>query len=502
MLHTKRINQRLTKLSQKLIAVPTGWYVGLLVLISSIARLIFITKADVWHDEGYTMMIIKLNPIEIIERTARDVHPPLYYLLTHWWQGVFGDGELAIRGLSAIFGVITVIIMYKLVSRLFNESAGRLAGLFVALGPFAVRYSDEARMYSLAALFVVLASYLLVLALQAKSKAWRLWILYGLTLAAGFYTHYYVAFIIPVHIAYAWWSMGGFRRLVRSSKWWTANIIGAGLFAPWVPVALAQNTRVQAGFWIPPVDANTLPDTLLQFATFNTWFVPKVIEVIILLTVAIAMFYFIYRYRESRRNQAFLIAWAIFPLIVVALISLGRPIYYDRYFTYCAIALYALAGIYITLSRALQRSPITKYLVSLAFVLIFIFGIIMVGAQANHQMGTIGRYVNQHYQPGDTIISAELYTYFDFSYFNQTGQTVHLLYADPMTGYGETSLLYTSENQIVVHALDQAPTSERIWLVGKTGDHDYYGKDIPASWRLLDTEQAGDSAVRLYRVTP
>ena len=493
--------RKLNAISQSIIdwfiTLPRWSYLGGTLVVAAIARLLHLTKADIWHDEGYTMMLIDYSPLEIVTRTMRDVHAPLYYLTAHFWQALFGDSEFAIRLLSTVFGLLTIVVMYFLLRRLFNEGVARLGSLFIALGPFAVRYSEEARMYAMASFLVALASFLLVLALERPAKtSWKLWLVYGLVLATGLYTHYYFLFIIPVHIGYASWKLG-FKALLTDKKWWTTNILGAALFIPWVPTLLAQVSRVQAGFWIPPVTPETIPNTLMQFLLYRTDLLQSIFEAILLLALLGISLYLIATQKKYRFGIGLLLGTFILPLIMVFLVSLKNPVYYDRYFIYCAIALYALLAATIVTPKWLHKHRCVQLLCIIALCGLFLVGINNVGSVALHRMGTVGRAVSENYQPGDKIISGELYTYFDFSYYNHTGKPVYLLSEGRLNGYGETSLIYDRQDKLVVHSLNTV-TAKRVWLVGKVGEHDYYKEKIPSHWKLIDTVEAGDSAVRLY----
>lgn len=489
------------QLTSKLVAIPTHWYLLLVTAIGAFARFLYITKADIWHDEGYTMMLITHGPIDIIERTARDVHPPLYYLTAHVWQGLFGMSELAVRSLSAAFGIATIVLVYFLVRRLFSEGTARLATLFVALGPFVVRYSEEARMYGMASFFVVLSTYLLVRIASERTSRLKPWLFYGLVIAAGLYTHYYTLFIIPVHIIYLAWSRGGIKPLITDRNWWIGNSLGALLFIPWVPIVLSQMSRVQAGFWIPPVTIDTAPGTFMQFLAFlPSYSYAGWISGALLTLFVIGIIHTYVTHKNLRRAIGLLTLWLVLPLAMVMFISITRPVYYDRYFIYCAVAMYILFAVIITRSTLFTKHIITQYSTAALVCLVFLGGIYSVGASATHQMGTVGQYVSAQYQPGDVIVSAELYTYFDFSYYNHTGQTTHLLSNTPLDGYGETSLLYDRQADIVIPSLDSIKDTKRVWVVGKTGEKDYYSIDIPYNWRLADQLEAGDSAVRLYTI--
>ena len=474
------------------------WYLAIVLAIGAFVRLLYITKASIWHDEGYTMMLINFSPLYIIARTARDVHPPLYYLVTHFWQGAFGSSELAIRSLSAVFGLVTIVFCYLLMRRLFGEGTARLAALFVALGPFAVRYSDEARMYGMAAMLVVIATYLVVRIATTKNASHKLWILYGITLAAGLYTHYYTLFIVPAHLMYLTNSTSGWRRLIANKKAWAGYLLGAAIFVPWLPTVYAQMTRVQAGFWIPPVDVNTLPSTFMQFAAFlPTWAYPGWVAGALLALFALACTHL---YRTSHKHRSaitLLLNWMLLPLAIVMLVSLVRPVYYDRYFIYCAVAMYLVMAVVVTHGQWHKFHRTMPYILTAFTIAIFTMGIGSVGSQATHRMGAVGQYVNSNYQRGDIIVSGDLYTYFDFDYYNHTGATTRLLVDSKPTGYGETSLIYDKPN-VMVYRLNDINHANRVWIVGKAGDKSYYTSAIPSDWRLAEQFQAGESTVRLY----
>jgi predicted membrane-bound mannosyltransferase len=120
-------------------------------LIAALVRLYKITTSSIWHDEGYTMWLLRYDFRGIIERTTRDVHPPGYYLISKPWVEIFGDSAFSIRFLSLIFSVGIVWLVWKIVKEIWSEKAAFWASLFVALSPFMVRFGQEARMYGVVA---------------------------------------------------------------------------------------------------------------------------------------------------------------------------------------------------------------------------------------------------------------------------------------------------------------------------------------------------------------
>jgi 4-amino-4-deoxy-L-arabinose transferase-like glycosyltransferase len=60
---------------------------------------------------------------QIVQGTANNVHPPLCYVMLHYWMHVFSALEFAVRFLSVIFGVAAIPIIY-LLGRRFSIKVG------------------------------------------------------------------------------------------------------------------------------------------------------------------------------------------------------------------------------------------------------------------------------------------------------------------------------------------------------------------------------------------
>lgn len=475
--------------------LPFGVLLGVIALTT---RSLFLTKASIWHDEGYSTMIVNYPLGDIITRTVNDVHPPFYYLALSVWQSIFGASVVSLRGFSVALGVATVVLLYMLMRKLFSERTAKLAGLFAAFGPFLVRYSDEARMYALAALLAVLATYLLVIALSKMSKQrYWWWMGYGVVIALGLYTQYFFLFLVPAHVLYALstreWKL---KKLLADKGWWLGNLFGAVLFLPWLPAMLAQMSRVQQGFWIPPVTLSSIPNTISQFVMYNGD-VATIFGYCLLAAVVIIPLYVTRASRKRFGATLLLTSWLVLPILFVVLLSLNRPVYIDRYFTYSAPAFYALVAVAVSLIHAKKRPWLQPAVITLILI-VFSIGIANVAHAATHQMGSAVGMVNREFRHGDVIVSAELYTFFDFSYYNRTGADVLLLSKEPFGEFGEMSLLYDKPHLRVAQLSDI--NAARVWLVGKTGEHEYFTTDIPENWHFVMKFEGGDSAVRLYEV--
>ena len=121
-----------------------------------------LTAAAIWGDEGSSLLLAQYAAVDLWFHAAHDVHPPLYFFLLRGWIELFGDGIWSIRSMSAIPGVVVVGLGIWLVRQLSTRRAAVLAGVLLALFPSAVRYSQEVRMYSLLAVWLLGATLALV----------------------------------------------------------------------------------------------------------------------------------------------------------------------------------------------------------------------------------------------------------------------------------------------------------------------------------------------------
>src|SRR5207244_3394969 len=123
-----------------------------------------------WNDEGTSLGLAGRSVPTILRSAAADIHPPGYYLILKTWHTVTGDTEFALRGLSALAGIVLVALLYRLGRVYFDRPAALAAAALGALNPFLVYYSQEARMYMLAATLAA-ASFLLFSLWLRSSRA-------------------------------------------------------------------------------------------------------------------------------------------------------------------------------------------------------------------------------------------------------------------------------------------------------------------------------------------
>lgn len=477
----------LKKLSDK-------WFLLCSLLLGTILRFMYIGHPAVWHDEGFTMLLAPLPVSEIIHRTALDVHPPLYYISLHFWISLFGTSETAIRSLSALFMIGVIFITFFMVRRLYDSTTARLATIFVATAPFLIRYSQETRMYGMLAFLAALATYMFIRA-RATNK-WLDWLIYSVALTAGLYTNYYMIYLIAFHwlyviylAAYPKLSWQTIKNQILRWRWLLANALAMLAFLPWLPTVIRQYTSIQNGYWIPPVNADTIPITIARFLTYSNLqllnlgssigrFIPTLgVDSLFFFAFIVVLLVYLWQNRRNNQSNALFTLYALLAPCLVFLVSLGRPVFVDRYFVFAAVAFYVLIAILILHARPFKDHARRQLILTLSFMLIFIASDISIYRHGNTQMRDVATGLQANYSAGDSIVNVNFYTYFDYHYYNHTG-TPNLVYVpNGFPGCCEgKSLLFDHPEVLVKNLATVKPVSGYVWLIGQAN------VSIPLNW--------------------
>ncbi|MFO7280283.1 MAG: glycosyltransferase family 39 protein [Thermoanaerobacterales bacterium] len=234
--------------------------VGLAVALGVVLR--FVQRSPLWLDEALSVNIASLPVGDVFEALRHDGHPPLYYLLLHYWIELFGDGDVAVRALSGVLSVASLPLAGVAGHRLAGAAGARWAVVVTALSPYAVRYATETRMYSLVML-LVLVGYLLVVDALERPTAPRLagiWLVSGLLLLTHYWAFYLVAGVLVALALRAWREPATRPATVRTAA---AVVAGGVLFLPWLGSFLYQSAHTGTP-WGEPFRPTALVQTVLM----------------------------------------------------------------------------------------------------------------------------------------------------------------------------------------------------------------------------------------------
>ncbi len=403
---------------------PVG---ALLILLAGAAALRFMLPdaRELFRDEASSWLLAQSPWGDIIPRSSNEPYPPLYAYVLKAWIGILGDGEAAMRALSAIAGVGMVGVTWAWAREAIGVRAAFLAAGLVALSPLAIANARDARMYALEAFFATLAWWLIWLLLTNRTPSGRrpLVVLVAAVAVAG------QLWTLPTGVAvFALQSaVVGVMALRRQRGAFAAGmalLIGFIAFAPWIPRLLAVATDGRP-FWTPTPELGGLLATLA--VTFGGWQPsPGWIAVLPLAVLAVAGFRTLFSDR-SGNGLAIALAISAGSALVLAwwIASLWRSAYDSRYLGAAVPPLAMAISVGAeSLAVRLQRAGWTPRALRGAGAALLV--LVVAGTatfEANWVSGenleparAASMLLEEHVQAGDVVLVADAQTYFPLAY--------------------------------------------------------------------------------------
>ncbi len=225
----------------------------------------------------FTLNLATSCPQIVQTLSTQSVHPPLFFCWMHSWmvwiQQLDQSWVWKLRAMPALVGVVAIAALYQLNRVAFSPAAGLLGAALMAVSPFAVYLSQEARHYTLPMLLITLALlglYQLHRDLYHQRFRPAIWLGWILVNSFGFYVHYffllaffaqaatllinflslkYLPTLHPLPLTlHLWRSLGAI----------ALSIIGTCLtYLPWLPTLINHLTRPETD-WLNTPQSNWL----------------------------------------------------------------------------------------------------------------------------------------------------------------------------------------------------------------------------------------------------
>ncbi len=476
---------------------------------------------SLWYDEGNSVALAQRDVATIVSSAAADIHPPLYYLLLHVWVRFVGVSDVGVRSLSALVGVLTVLVVFAIGRRWFGATAGLAAACLAAVSPFLIYYSQEARMYALAALLSALAMSLFLRLLTVTAEGGTagaqpapgaarrgtalLWLAYVCSAAGAMYSHYFAATVVLAQgLLAAVLLVNGARRrragaaqLVR--RWLPvglAFVAIACLYLPWLPVMARQFgdwPAISEFYGLRELVARLFPIFSLGLSSEPAQTLPE------LLVFAAVLGLGALRIRRAGVHNAaaahlLVVLWLVVPVVMMYALSLRRPLYNPKFLLVAAPAFCLLLGnglgVLLDAAVAAQRRPWR----ALAAALALAASLIMAGASLRslHAYYSDARYARDDYRSLVQTISASQRTG-DAVVLNAPGQIDIFghYYRGPVSPYLLPQQRPLDERATVAELERIAADHPRLWVV-YYGDQQADPRRVIASWLEAHTYKASD----------
>lgn len=379
------------------------WITLALLLVSCLTvRFVCLACKPFWFDEAFSVEVARLTWVNFLHLLWwREANMSLYYVLLRVWLH-FGQSPYFIRSLSVLMATLTLPAIYWLGRLLFDRRVALIAAALFTFNAYDVRYSQEARSYSLFVLLATLSSGLLVWWLAEPSRRRLREYIAASVLAA--YSHFYALLLLAAH----WLTLKLARppqiaedlpssRLRRA--WWTTGLLVLPL------LTFVGKTGAGPIRWIHRPGARDLVEFFEHLCGSDHW--PLALLYVAACAVALSSvgprLWKRHPSRDVWRLQ-FLLIWFFFPIVLTVLLSFARPIFLGRYMIFCLPPLLILAA------AGLERLR-RRWMLGAALAVILFFSLQGVFFIYDHDFDSerdasesASNFILQQAKPGDAIL--------------------------------------------------------------------------------------------------
>ena len=334
MLQTKLINNRYNKI-----------IFIILLLITVFVRFYGISEESIFGDEGKSLFITQQSLSYVTSSLMENENAPLFYIILNIWLKIFDISVPFAKGLSALFSVLTAVVIFFGCKKIMNREAAIYAVLFYVFSNFQQYYAHVMRPYALLSLLVALSVFLFFSLMQKPKIKYAVFL--GITNLLLLFTHYVSVYFLFLQFISAFVFMDN-RRV--NLKYYIASTIGVFmLFLPWAIIVVFNNIPESGSFWIQTPKFGQLYFVLHKISGAKILFFIHIAVILIsILGVILRNKIKLFKKRFDVKLSLVLLGWYIFPVVIGFIVGQITPVFLDRYFIYINIPLFVLLGYIIS----------------------------------------------------------------------------------------------------------------------------------------------------------
>ena len=308
---------------------------------------------------------------DIFFLTIKDVNPPLYYFLLHFWIKLFGDFEYVTRSLSLLLFLLLVLSSFFLIKHFLKDwKISLLGSLTILLNPFLIEYAFETRAYMFFT-FLIITSVLFYL----KKK----YLLSSLIFALALLTHNFAIFFLIAFFIF-WFYENRENLKKKIGNFFLTFILPIAVLFYWLSFLWNQWVKVTEGFWISPKTSSIFIDTFqAYFQGFNDLPSSASLYNLVIALVFLGLSYWVVKIfikDDSHQDKEILFLVFLFsiPFLIVYLISaFWTPIFHERFLM--PILPFFIIFIIYSLFRLFNLKRSLSYLILALGVAYLFFGV-------------------------------------------------------------------------------------------------------------------------------
>ncbi len=213
------------------------WWLILILVLGLALRFYELGTESYWIDEMSTVLEGQQSIPRILSSGRLD-QPPGYYLPFHFWEKIFGPGEVATRSFSALIGIASIFLLFLVGRLLFGEAVGLMSAFFMAISQLQVYHSQIARFYGFFQFTALLSFLFFILALRDRKRIHFL--LYGIAGVLMLYSNPFGIFILAAQNLFFILQVKRYGKVIMT--WLVSQLVIVFSFAPYFyPLAFGES---------------------------------------------------------------------------------------------------------------------------------------------------------------------------------------------------------------------------------------------------------------------
>jgi mannosyltransferase len=429
-------------------------YIQLLILITCIGfflRFYNLGFNSLWLDEASTLNFATIDGaggsfLDIWTYTLQfDPNPPVFVWLEYIIISITGVNEITLRFAPALFGALTVPIMYFVGKEFIDENGGIITATAFALSPFLILYSQEARSYSMLLFFIALATFLYLKSIN--SNEFKYWVIFAIISSIAVWVHFYAMIFLGSLIIYTliMYKMKYIKNLIISSIIITLTTV------PVIVITLQTVLKhVSRGSTFGDQGLTLIYDTLIQISGYN------IASMYIILLLFICGLFALY---IKEKDKTIFLLWILLFTFGISVILSYKLSMVPRYLSFLSIILFLGIAASYKLFYALTHNKIVIY--SLIIILLVInipFLMSYYSEYSKPDYRGFSKTLSNMTQPGDLVVTVPEYMYQPVNYYysNKTDNTIEYRATNISTLIHIRSLQTTNTYYIVTADIQSA----------------------------------------------
>lgn len=251
-------------------------------------QLFYSFSMDIWVDETFSLMITRFDYSELIELTAADVHPPLYYIIlkicidcAHIIFNKNIETVYLAKIISVIPFILTLLLCVTKIRKKWGYYASGISAVCLIGMPNMIEYSVEIRMYSWGLFFVTGAFLCFADIMSEKGRLKKTWIGLVLYSLAASYTHYFACVSVALLYLTLLFYFLVLKQKENVKRWLVASCVTMIAYMPWLIKLIGQLKKVKEDYWISPINEESLK-SYVYYIWKNNWLLAVCLIVVLL----------------------------------------------------------------------------------------------------------------------------------------------------------------------------------------------------------------------------